>query len=76
MTRDWVLTLLVIMSPYLLAVTIAVLVMIWRAAQSGLGRVGQTRLGHAAERTRRTMGAQRLPLAPNGTATERKVRRG
>ena len=75
MTRDSVLTLLVIMSPYLLVVTIVVVVVIRTAAKNGQGRVGQTRLGLAAERARRTMGTQRLPSVPHGTATKSKVRR-
>ncbi len=69
MTRDWVLTLLALSSPYLLAATIVALALIRRPTQNEQGLVGRTRLGHAAERARWTMGAQRLPLGPNDTAT-------
>jgi hypothetical protein len=65
MTRDWVLTLLVLASPFLLAATIMVLALITRPMGP--------RLGHAAETARWTMGAQNPPLAPNDMATEHEV---
>ena len=76
MTRDWVLTLLALSSPLLLAATIIALASIRRPTQNEQGPVGRTRLGHAAERARWRMGAQRLPSAPHDTATEHEVHDG
>ncbi len=73
MTRDWVLTLLALSSPFLLAATIFALALIRRPTQNEQGLVGRTRLGHAAGRARWTTGAQRRPSAPNDTATEHEV---
>jgi hypothetical protein len=60
MTRDWVLTLLVLSLPFFLAATMMGLALIGR-------KIGR-RLGHTAEAAGGTMGAQRLPLAPADAA--------
>ena len=67
MTMDWVLTLLALSLPFLLAATILALALI-TSKVPWVELVSATR-----RRANRTMGAQRRPLGPNDTAPEREV---